>query len=406
MKEDNKYTVADLLEDERFISSVNHPSPENEAFWAALREEGRVTDEDYELARYCIRSFHISGKTLTSEEAADLWANIRMETARRKVAGHKHVLLHWILPAAACALAAVGWFVFQPSTADRALLATEIPPSKIEDVARPDSVGRDIRIIFSSEESMTLKEKTAEIRYNEKGEAEVNSHIVSQSVKPAAETSRAVYNQVVIPPGKHTSLTLSDGTRLWLNASSRVVYPPVFDGEKREIYLEGEAYLEVAHDAARPFTVKTSRMEILALGTAFNVSAYDGETAQTVVLVSGAVSVKTGKETGLVTEMAPNQLFRVAGPETQLRNVTVENYISWKDGLYIYKDEALSLILKRLAHYYGTTIHFSPEAGALRFTGKLDLKNDVERVLNGLSNTAPVRCRKENNEAFYLYINP
>ncbi|MDR0757827.1 MAG: FecR domain-containing protein [Tannerella sp.] len=406
MKEDNKYTVADLLGDERFISSVNRPSLENEAFWAAMRREGRVTDEDCELARYCIRSFHPSGKALTSEEAADLWTNIRMETARRKVAGHRRVLLYRLLPAA-CALAAVCcWFVFRPSTALMTPLAAEIPAPKIEDVARPDSVGRDIRIIFSSEESMTLKEKTADIIYNGKGEAEVNSHVVSQSVKPAAETSRVAYNQVVVPPGRHTSLTLGDGTKLWINASSRVVYPPVFDGEKREIYLEGEAYLEVTPAAARPFTVKTSRMEILALGTAFNVSAYDGEPSQTVVLVTGAVAVKTGKETGQVTEMAPNQLFQVAGQETKLRNVTVANYISWKDGLYIYKDEALSLILNRLAHYYGATIRFSPEAGALRFTGKLDLKTDLERVLNGLSNTAPVRCRKENGETFYLYTNP
>jgi hypothetical protein len=406
MKEDNIYTIADLLEDENFISSVNHPSPESEALWAALRKEGRVTDEDYELARYCVRSFHLSGRKLTSEETADLWANIRMTIASRKTINYRYSLLRWLLPAAACVLAVAGWFVFHPSPVDRASHITGIPLPKIENVARPDSVGRDIRIIFSNEESMLLKEKTADIKYNEKGEAEVNSHIISQHVEPAAEIPRAVYNQVIVPPGRHTSLTLSDGTRLWLNASSRVVYPPVFTGEKREIYLEGEAYLEVTPSADRPFTVKTSRMEIQVKGTAFNISAYDGEATQTVVLVSGAVAVKTGKESGLLTELTPNQLFRVTDSETQLRNVRVDNYISWKDGFYLYKDETLSLILKRLALYYGVTIRFSSEAGALQFTGKLDLKDDVERVLNGLANTAPVRCRKDNNETFYLYIDP
>jgi ferric-dicitrate binding protein FerR (iron transport regulator) len=124
------------------------------------------------------------------------------------------------------------------------------------------------------------------------------------------------------------------------------------------------------------------------------------------VLVTGAVSVKTGSETGRETEMLPNQLFQVTGTATQLRSVKAANYISWKDGIYLYRDEKLSLILKRLAHYYGVAICFTPEAGEMRFTGKLDLKNDVERVLNGLSNTAPVRCRKENSENFYLSTHP
>jgi ferric-dicitrate binding protein FerR (iron transport regulator) len=400
MKENTNRTIADLLEDEYFISSVNRPTAESEAYWAALRREGRVTEEDYELACYCIRSFRQDGRTLTEEEAGDLWANIRMAAA----AGRRRRLyrrLSWV--AAACVLASAGWLVFHSLAPEEAAepAVAAVVPVKIEDVARPDSTGRDIQIIFSNEERMMLKDKTVEIKYNEKGEAEVNSQMVAG--KPEAQAT--AYNQVIVPQGRHTSLTLSDGSKLWLNASSRVVYPPVFDGKQREIYLEGEAYLEVAPDANRQFTVKTRQMEISVLGTSFNVLAYEDEASQTVVLVTGSVTVKTGEQADRITEMAPNQLFRVSGTETQLRNVKVDNYISWKDGIYLYKDEKLSLILKRLAHYYGVTIHYAPEVGEMRFTGKLDLKSDAERVLNGLSNTAPVRCRKENNETFYLDIN-
>jgi ferric-dicitrate binding protein FerR (iron transport regulator) len=404
MKENTNYTIADLLEDEDFISSVNRPTAESEARWAALRREGRVTEEDYELACYCVRSFRQSDRILTEEEAGDLWANIRMASARRKSSRRRRLYrrLSWV--AAACVLALVGWFVFHsPAPAEVTEPVAAVAPGKIEDVARPDSMGKDIQIVFSSEERMMLKEKTAEIKYNEKGEAEVNSQIVAQTGKPATEAT--AYNQVIVPQGRQTSLTLSDGSKLWLNASSRVVYPPVFDGKKREIYLEGEAYLEVTPDVNSPFIVKTGQMEISVLGTSFNVSAYEDEASQTVVLVTGSVSVKTGEQAGRITEMTPNQLFRVSGTETQLHDVRVENYISWKDGIYLYRDEKLSLILKRLAHYYGVAIHFAPEVGEMRFTGKLDLKNDAERVLNGLSNTAPVRCRKENNETFYLYTN-
>jgi ferric-dicitrate binding protein FerR (iron transport regulator) len=400
MKEKTNYTIADLLEDEYFISSVNRPTAESEACWATLRREGRVTEDDYELACYCVRSFRQSGKMLTKEESSDLWANIRMATVRRR----RLRRLSWAT--AACASALTGWFVFHSLTpTDSAKPVVTMIPQQIEDVARPDSTGKDIQIVFSDEEHMTLKEKTAEIKYNEKGEAEVNSQVVSQPGKAAAEAQATVYSQVIVPPGRHTSLTLSDGSKLWLNASSRVVYPPVFNARNREIYLEGEAYLEVTHDANSPFTVKTKQMEIRVPGTSFNVSAYEDEPEQTVVLVTGSVSVQTGTQADRITEMAPNQLFHTSGAETQLRDVNIENYISWKDGLYLYRDEKLSLILKRLTHYYGVTIHFAPEVGEMCFTGKLDLKNDVERVLNGLSNTAPVRCRRVNNETFYLYTN-
>ncbi|MDR0700097.1 MAG: FecR domain-containing protein [Tannerella sp.] len=398
MKENTKYTIADLLEDEYFISSVNSPTAESEAYWAALRQKGRVTEEDYELASYCIRSFRQSDRQLTKEETGDMWANILTASVCSKSNRRRHLYLSL---AAACVLALAGWFVFHLLTPANVMeSATAIIPQKIEDVARPDSIGKDIQIVFSGEERMMLKEKTAEIKYNEKGEAEVNLQVVSPTGKPEAQ---ATYNQVIVPQGRHTSLTLSDGSKLWLNASSRVVYPPVFDGKKREIYLEGEAYLEITPDADSPFTVKTRQMEIRVLGTSFNVSAYDDEPSQTVVLVTGAVSVKAGTLAGQSIEMTPNQLFRVSGTETQLHNVEAENYISWKDGIFLYKDEKLALILKRLAHYYGVTIHFTPEVGEMQFTGKLDLKNDAERVLNGLSNTAPVRCRKENNETFHLY---
>lgn len=401
MEENTKYTIADLLEDEYFISSVNRPTVESENYWTALRREGRVTEEDYELASDCVRSFRKSGRQLTKEEMNDVWANIRTAATCSKYDRRRRL---YLLLAAACVLALAGWFVFHSLLpVDLTEPVTAIIPQRIEDVVRPDSTGKDIQIVFSGDERMMLKEKTAEITYNEKGEAEVNSHVVPPSGKPEAQAT--TYNQVIVPQGRHTLLTLSDGSKLWLNASSRVVYPPVFDGKKREIYLEGEAYLEITPDANSPFTVKTRQMEIWVLGTSFNVSAYEDEPSQTVVLVKGSVSVKTGTQTGRGIEMTPHQLFRVSGTETQLLNVEVENYISWKDGIFLYRDEKLSLILKRLAHYYGVAIHFTPEVGEMRFTGKLDLKNDAERVLNGLSNTAPVHCRKENNETFYLYTN-
>jgi hypothetical protein len=199
MKENINYTLADLLEDDSFISSVNHPTAESDSHWATLRREGRVKEADYELARYCVRSFRLSGRTLTKEETATLWANIRMAAARRRSDSRRRLFLR--LSLAACVLALTGLFVFHSFVpTDAAKPVAAVAPHRIEDVARPDSTGNDIQIVFSSEERMTLKEKTAEIKYNGKGETEVNSHVVSQPGKPEAQAT--AYNQVIVPAGR------------------------------------------------------------------------------------------------------------------------------------------------------------------------------------------------------------
>jgi ferric-dicitrate binding protein FerR (iron transport regulator) len=322
-----------------------------------------------------------------------------MKTVHQKKNSRRIYLL--IAASAACVLALVGIFLFQHSVEEPPVLIAQ-NELKIENIARPDTMGDDIQIIFSEENKITLKEKRAEIKYNDKGEAEVNSNVVTQAIDTTEQ--QETYNQIIVPKGKHTSLTLSDGTKLWLNAFSRIVYPPVFHKEKREIYIEGEVYLEVTPDKERPFIVKTNQMEVRVLGTSFNVSAYEDETSQAVVLVSGSVFVKTKAHADKETELVPDQLFKLTGTETQLLTVKAANYISWKDGIYIHKDENLALILNRLAHYYGITVQFSPEVGAMKFSGKLDLKDNPERVLSGLSNTAPLQCRKQDDVTFLLTL--
>ncbi|MDR3262207.1 MAG: FecR domain-containing protein [Tannerella sp.] len=401
MEKDRTYNVTNLLEDDRFISSVNHPSPESDAYRNALLSEGKITRDDCDLAMCFIRSLHPSHRNLSADEIADMWDGIRMRSKRLR---NRNQMVIWLSTVAAGVAVAVGMFAFYTFGQQ------ETPPadtlSVIENVARPDSAGNDIRIVFSDNNQVALKEKTAEITYNETGEAKVSSRTVAQSVEQDV-TNENTYNQVIVPKGKHACLTLSDGSKLYLNASSRVVYPPVFGDDRREIYVEGEAYADVVPDSNRPFVLKTKRMEIRVMGTAFNVSAYDDEISQTVVLVRGSVSVKTKENPGSENMLHPNQMFKMTGGKIQLANVNVDSYVSWKDGFYLFREESFSFIIKRLSHYYGIDIRFEPEIGDLRFTGKLDLKDDPARVLSGISKATaiPVSCRKEN-EVYYLSMNP
>lgn len=403
MRKTATYTLEDLLENEDFISYAHHPTKESRNHWLSLIRKGKVNQHDYELALDYIKKLSESNESLAEDEVRDMWLNVRIEN--KKHTYNRYRRLYLLVSTIAAVILIAGFFL------SRQLIKTEEPTVmiaesclKIEDVSKPDLTGDDIQVILSGNNSIAVKDNHSEIKHNDKGEAEINSQKIEEMTDQTTTEKPATYNQVIIPKGKFSSLILSDGTKIWLNAASRVVYPPVFEKTKREIYIEGEAYMEVSPDKDRPFTVKTKQLDINVLGTSFNISAYEEETSQTIVLISGSVTVKTKSEQQSVeTILSPNQLFLLTGEKTQIRNVNVKNYISWKEGYYIYKSETLAHILNRLSNYYGITIEFDDMIGNMRYSGKMDMKEDIESVLGGLCYTAPIEYQQKN-DIYYLSL--
>ena len=139
------------------------------------------------------------------------------------------------------------------------------------------------------------------------------------------------YNTIIIPRGGEYQLILSDGSRVWLNSDTRLRYPVSFIGEKREVYLEGEAYFEVSH-SDKPFEVHGGGQCVRVLGTSFNVMAYGDESKVQTTLVSGSVRVVLDQsdKTVLLTPGHQAEMDKNSGKIT-MREVNVENYIGWKD---------------------------------------------------------------------------
>ena len=162
--------------------------------------------------------------------------------------------------------------------------------------SKPDVMNRDIQLVMDDESVMTLGGKESNIDYASPGKIIVDQDTIINS----ADDFRPRYNQLVVPYGKRTRLRLSDGSLLYANSATRIVYPIDFGTGNREIYVEGEVYLEVAHDPDRPFIVLTSDMNVRVLGTRFNVFAYPG-VEQNVVLVEGSVNVTGGKDSQIIS---------------------------------------------------------------------------------------------------------
>jgi len=152
----------------------------------------------------------------------------------------------------------------------------------------------------------------------------------------------------------------------------------------------------VFHDAKRPFIIKTDKLDVQVLGTVFNVSAYKEDNQTDVVLVSGLVNVKP--KNGKPTIIKPNQLFAYTDQVSTLRNVDVNNYTSWHEGIYIFHNEPIEEILLRLSRYYNVTMKLPASASGISCSGKLELKEDLTQLLNGLSEITSMSYGVKDNE--------
>lgn len=184
--------------------------------------------------------------------------------------------------------------------------------------------------------------------------------------------------------GMDFEATLSDGTKVWLNAESRITFPEQFGADRREVTVEGEAYFEVAKDAARPFYVHTKCFTTKVLGTSFNVRTRNHETAS-VVLLSGKVEVKADS----TITMSPGEMVCL-DENNGMRKATVDTYpyIQWKDGFFYFEKAPLGDIMRELGRWYNINIVFeNPEKMNLRLqfvAEKTQSINEIVKSLNSL----------------------
>ena len=236
--------------------------------------------------------------------------------------------------------------------------------------------GKAITLLPSAEEDIRVQENFV-VKNGQKG-------IVYQDTKK--ETTTLKYNKFKTPRGGEYTITLSDGTRVYLNAASKLKYPVQFDSKRREVYLSGEAYFEVTKDMNRPFYVVTDAVRVKVYGTEFNVNTNGIGGTQT-TLVSGKVGI-WGR--GSVQEyiMKPFQLaeFGDNGEFKGIRDVDVKTYTAWKEGFFVFEDEGLEGILNRLSRWYDVDIFYSNErVKTYHFTGHMEKYENIETILNAIS---------------------
>lgn len=351
-------------------------SPEHESFYRRVQEEEYI---DREL------SLFIRGENRN----ALLWENIRQRNAlnqRKKL----RRMVGWSSVAALLCLLLGSLYFFRPVDAEKpVVVSATVIPGTYKAILYTGN-GRKFELSDSVSQGI--------------GDG-VRSNANQLEYQVGEQAGKVEYHRLMIPRGGEYSLILSDGTKVFLNSESELSYPVVFEGNKREVSLKGEAFFEVSPDVRKPFVVRVEDMQVKVLGTSFNVNAYDPAYIEA-ALVSGKIAVGVDGKKG-EWQMKPSELLRF---DRENKTVTIEEtdlwpYVAWKEGQFLFRNQSVEKIMDILSRWYDIEVEYRNESiKNLHFTGDIRRHADIAVILNALTASVNVKYRLENRK-LTLYCN-
>jgi len=216
----------------------------------------------------------------------------------------------------------------------------------------------------------------------------------------ASGTGKIAYNTIETPNGGQYMVSLPDGSKVWLNAASKLSFPTTFD-VTRKVALNGEAYFEVKKDKKHPFVVESTTQQVQVLGTHFNINSYINEPSVNTTLLEGSVRVtpagKAEKEFAVL--LKPNQQAVNSGSGINVVAVDPSNSVAWKSGRFTFNNEPLEVIMRRLSRWYDVKVTYQNEGVRHKtFGGSTSRYSNISDVLCMLELTGEVKFKIKGKE--------
>lgn len=209
------------------------------------------------------------------------------------------------------------------------------------------------------------------------------------------------YHTTETPRGGQYQVDLPDGTKVWLNASSSLKYPTRFTGKTRSVELTGEAYFEVAHNAAMPFKVKTDKQVVTVLGTHFNINAYHDEPALKTTLLEGKVRIDVfGNNASEI--LKPGQQAALIGTQINVTESDTEQAVAWKNGYFRFRGESMESVMRRLSRWYNIDVKYTGEVADESYYGTISRNKNISQVLAVLTETGLVHFKLEGRSIIVM----
>jgi len=313
-----------------------------------------------------------------SQQSIDeCWNEISKEIDARKRRKHLRLFIRISSVAAAVLLLfAVSSVVFNFNVKDGQKIADNLSENDINEVTL---ISGGEKIIASTDKPQIVHTKNGDIIID-------NQKIAPKESKLQQDAASQQQNYLLVPAGKRTSLVFADGTKMYVNSRSKVIYPKVFDAQKREVYVEGEAYFEVAHNAKVPFVVKTADFEVEVHGTTFDVLSYKEMDNAVVTLVEGSVSVTNSKKESI--KLKPSEYVQITSGEIGVpRYADTSVQTSWVMGYYSFDKTSLKDVTEIISFHFDKKIILDKKVQDLLLSGNLDVNLSLEEILQNLSST-------------------
>ena len=388
-----------IIENPLFFKWIFHPSAEINAYWNHYLENNTEHAEKIiELKTQIEIHLRYEEKKLNETEKRALAKRIvrMLERTDRKRSRTRFIRT-------AMRYAAIS-FIFLVIGGSLVYLYMERrqPQVIIENTALPAQVQEPV-LILGDRGQVVLNQGESRLEYSEEGEILLNRE---QTIQGDAGNAVPDMNTVVIPYGSRSNITLADGTNVWLNAGSRLIYPSRFVDKTREVFLSGEAFFNVQKNEKQPFVVKTADVLVEVLGTRFNVTAYPEDFAVQTVLAEGSVEIKSAsagrREKGVLLKQGELAYFNKKTQETRTQSVNVDEYTLWTEGLFKFSNTDFNRITKKLERYYNIQFQFDdPFKGGIQVSGKLDVTQERSEVFEYLEKLTGLQI-VELNERHYV----
>lgn len=233
--------------------------------------------------------------------------------------------------------------------------------------------------------SLNLNRLTQENKTRIEQNVHIDSNRLSYRHRSKDNRRKLEFNKISVPRGGEFQLILSDSTKVWLNSDSRLRFPIAFGSDKREIYLEGEAYFEVSKDSLRPFIIYTETQKVTVLGTSFGITSYPRENYETTTLTEGSLKVEFPQHDNKEYMLTPGLQIRYDrnAKEITRKQVSTDEFTAWKDGKYVFKKKRLEDMLNTLGRWYDFQVFYqNDECKEILFSGEIQRFANFNSILN------------------------
>jgi transmembrane sensor len=289
------------------------------------------------------------------------------------------------------AAAGAAGFLYRHPSPQKNTIAGDIPAETIKPANKK-------AILTLADGSTIALDDAANGSLGKQGGASVIKNTQGQLSYQAGEAEgEVVYNTLTVPRGGQFQLTLPDGTKVWLNSASSLRYPTAFRGANRKVILQGQAYFEIAGKAAQPFKVQANEMEVVVLGTRFDMMAYTDEPTINATLLDGKIKVQDQ-----VLRPGQQAVLALAEHQLSIREADVNKIMAWKNGLFVFNNMDLPTILREIARWYDVEIVYQTTPGKELYGGGISRNLNLSAVLHVLEENGTNHFKIAANKVIVL----